>query len=297
MPLTQCSNITQAGQRCHRKVKGRAPTCWQHQSNQMGGKLLGEGGTGCVYKPALECQYKLNSNAGQEGLLMKVMNPCQGYDPLDPEADEESSDYMFTEDEISKIIRTIDPESQYFIPLSGDYCSLKQSQSNLEQLDGCEGYKHSDHKRQFRGYFMKDGGRVLEDYVMKNLNQMDIQLALNWILHIAKALEILHSYRIFHNDAHWGNIVIDPVQKQPKFIDFGNTQIVPEGETYNQALKDYEKSDMTRFYSTVSGIYNANKIVFPKQSSVIATALVDVFKGTYETPKKVIEFLTPLVKV
>lgn len=130
-----CSSRTQTGKLCQRATIDKNKLCWQHQSvkTQIGGKLLGEGGTGCVYNPPLECQYQLiPANANRENLLMKVMNPCQGFDPLDPEADGDSADFMFTEDEISKIIRIIDPNYQYFIPLNGDYCSLKQSEFNLQ---------------------------------------------------------------------------------------------------------------------------------------------------------------------
>jgi serine/threonine protein kinase len=298
----QCSSRTQTGKLCQRATIGKNKLCWQHQStntqiggelhSQIGGKLLGEGGTGCVYKPPLECQYQLiESNMNRENLLMKVMNPCQGYDVLDPEADEESPDYMFTEDEISKIIRILDPKSEYFIPLNGDYCSLKQNESNLQQLEECEGYKNSSHKRQFRGYFMKDGGQVLEEYVRRNKGKMDIYQALKWVIAIAQALEILHSHRIFHKDAHFGNIVID--DNQPKFIDFGSTQIVPEGEAFDKTFKEYENDDMRRFYSTVGAIYSANKLNFAKQSQTLAQALSTVLQGKYTTPHEVISFLTP----
>jgi serine/threonine protein kinase len=141
---------------------------------------------------------------------------------------------------------------------------------------------------------MKDGGSSLEDYIQEHRHQIDIQQALRWLVYIAKSLAILHSYRIFHFDAHASNIVLD--QNVPKFIDFGNSQIVPEGDAYLQTFKDYEKNDMIRYYTVVSSLYQANAKEFIKQNLVIANELKKVIAGQYKTPQEVIDHLSPLIQ-
>ncbi len=282
--MNKCQGISHKGLRCTRNSQVNK-FCWQHQ--QFGGNMLGEGTAGCVYKPPLECQYNLNSGSHRKDMVMKIVNPCQGFD-FDLEDD--SDNYVFSEDEISKILLIIDPDNQYFIPLNGDYCTLKQSTSNLQQLQKCNIYNTSTHQRQFRGYFMKDGGLSLEDYIDSHTGRMDIDIFLNWAINIAKALSILHKHYIYHGDIGMNNIVID--HNMAKLIDFGYTKIVPNDHEYILEHKKYENNDISSFYLTFNGLYQQYQFQFEKQSPKITRIILNLFENKVTTAQEIVDILT-----
>ncbi len=208
--MNQCQVIKSDGQQCLRQViwkKTKSNTssltpfrCWQHQIvNQMGGQLIGQGTFGCVYRQPLKCQNNLPLDIKYRHDVMKVS-----------EKDNVTNELYY-----GLQIRKLDPQMQYFLPLTGDQCDIQPSEHDLEK---CRVYQKSNNKTNFRGYFLPTGGHTLDYYVDHNLITID-QLW-TWIDHLFKGLELLQSIYIVHNDIKFNNIVIN-AEGQIRLIDFG----------------------------------------------------------------------------
>lgn len=189
----------------------------------MKNTLIGNGTYGCVYKPPLQCKYSNKLNEIHKNDIMKVVDI--------------TNESTILEDEISNLIRIIDPNQNYFIPLSSDRCLLNPKDI---ELDKCNNY-NSKKNNNFRGIFLTYGGITLEQYL--DNNTIDIVTVWYWLIHLCEGIKILHDNNIVHLDIKSKNIVLQQESNQrflmPKLIDFGISNFA----------SDYTLNDIVGYYS------------------------------------------------
>jgi serine/threonine protein kinase len=188
-----------------------------HTRRKYGGKVIGSGGYGCVFRPALRCN---GTRKRASKTISKLM--------LNKHVKRE---YM----EITKylpILRKIPDYKNYFIIEGANICQpAPLTESDLSNFDvKCKTLR----KRDINGkninskldkvscINLQDGGVELGTYIysglsldgMKDLNARMIQLLLNGILPMNK-------YHVYHADIKEANIVVDVGGKYVRLIDWG----------------------------------------------------------------------------
>ena len=169
-----------------------------------GDQPLSCGAYGCVYKPPLQCQDNTILNQKYQHDLMKVMDRR----------------VASREERISKLVMTLDPSMQYFIPLSGDQCNITE----IDAKKTSRQIKYLSHLKDLHGYFLKYGGITLDTYLRGIGSNIDFDMILSILSHLIKGLTLLHSAGVVHLDLKMTNIVMD--KDVPKLIDFGLAQQV-----------------------------------------------------------------------
>ena len=166
--------------------------------------MIGKGSYGCVFRPPIACKHLKYMNKKHENDIMKVVDMT-----LQSNMEEE---------EISNYVREIDPEYDYFIPLSNDKCVVDEEDENLKE---CDIYMNDENKNSFRGIFAEYGGINMYEYVQNNKIQgLNIGTVWKWMKHLANGIKLLHKHVIVHLNIKLDNIVLDNIYK-PKLIDFG----------------------------------------------------------------------------
>ena len=128
-------------------------------TKQKGGKVLGQGGYGCVIDPPIMCSSKLNK-LNKVSKLINLTNASQ-----------EKHDEAINEYESGKIFTKVDPNNMYFLP-GIDLCQITDKDKNItsgnkKDIEKC-GFK--DKKKTFLlNILMKKG----DDFpkITKELNE------------------------------------------------------------------------------------------------------------------------------
>ncbi len=170
---------------------------------------------------ALKCKDKIEMNATYKADVMKV--------PVLREDDIDTIIGIQNEIEMSNIIRKIDPQSKYFIPLSGDFCQLDLSdeatrQGLLDCIEVTEFGSQLSTEKLDKGYFSKWGGITLAN-IVEGMDVIPIETAWEWISYLIEGLTVLHANGIFHTDLNDYNITINPIDFKPRIIDFGSASL------------------------------------------------------------------------
>jgi serine/threonine protein kinase len=202
-----------------RKYKQSSRRLGQRKSRtrrKQGGKVIGSGGYGCVFRPALKCNgtRKRVSKTISKLMLNKYVK----------------REYM----EITKylpILQKIPNYKNYFIIEGANVCQpAPLTQSDLSNFDvKCKVLRKRDinatninnNLDKLSSLNLQDGGVELGTYIysgisldgMKDLNGRMIQLLVNGILPMNK-------YHVYHADIKESNIVVD-TSKYVRLIDWG----------------------------------------------------------------------------
>jgi len=184
---------------------------------KQGGKVIGSGGYGCVFRPALRCN-------GTRKRVSKTISKLM----LNKHVKRE---YM----EITKylpILRKIPDYKNYFIIEGANICQPGPlTRQDLENFDAkCKVLKKRDidakninsNLDKISSLNLQDGGVELGAYIysglsldgMKDLNARMIQLLVHGILPMNK-------YHVYHADIKEANIVVDVHGKYVRLIDWG----------------------------------------------------------------------------
>ena len=187
-----------------------------------GGKLIGQGSYGCVYRPALKC---LNQSSREKNNISKLMF----FDEARNELKE------------TKVIDKIDPDNKFHLPSPTICTPAIPDLDNDNLLKGCDlmGKIHQEMKEEeiteilepYRILNYKDGGLSLRDYInylvdnkMLENKEMEEQRFLNFFFsckNIFEGLVKLKNNNYCHFDIKSDNIVIDPKTLKLNLIDFG----------------------------------------------------------------------------
>ena len=208
----------------------------RRKTHKQGGKVIGSGGYGCVFRPALRCNgtRKRASKTISKLMLNKYVK----------------REYM----EITKylpILRKIPNYKNYFIIEGANICQPAQlTQTDLINFDTkCKVLRKRDinakninnNLDKISSLNLQDGGVELGTYIysglsldgMKDLNARMIQLLVHGILPMNK-------YNVYHADIKESNIVVDVTGKYVRLIDWGLSMYTttPSGKNIPSVLGD-----------------------------------------------------------
>ena len=205
-----------------------------HTRRKQGGKVIGSGGYGCVFRPALRCKgtRKRASNTISKLMLNKHVN----------------REYT----EITKylpILQKIPNYKDYFIIEGANICQpARLTRSDLMNLDAkCKPLRKKEiyakninqNLDKLSSLNLQDGGVELGTYIysdlsldgMKDLNTRMIKLLVNGILPMNK-------YHVYHADIKEANIVVDLRSKYVRLIDWGLSMYTTSGKNIPSVLRD-----------------------------------------------------------
>lgn len=217
---------------------------------QIGGKLLGEGGYGCVVSPPLKCNkpfFKIPYSI-DEKYVSKIF-----------EYDEDDED-VFNELKLGNKLIMIDPYQKYFSPIINGCNFIKQKHPDIQYLISKPNYdstsstdKKSDkcsifNDVEYLNLISKNAGIDFDVALRsKNLDIINFIRA-NYITifkHLCSAVELLHKNSILHRDIKTLNTMIDYKKDRNKasitIIDFGLSM------TMNKKFKFTDLYNLTYF--------------------------------------------------
>ena len=200
---------------------------------QKGGKVLGEGGYGCVVSPPLKCNkpfFKIPYSV-DEKYVSKIF-----------EYDEDDED-VFNELKIGNKLIIIDPYQKYFSPIINGCNFIKQKHSDIQYLaskpdyDNSSSSSASDKKAvkcsifnnvEYLNLISKNAG-IDFDVAFRNKNPAIISFIKNNYIaifkHFCTATNLLHKNSILHRDIKTLNAMINYKPEREKanitLIDFG----------------------------------------------------------------------------
>ena len=155
-----------------------------------------------TFRPPLRCRSQPELDERHANDVMKVPK-------TEEEMDDSSELHDFQNElEYSTIIRNLDPEQRYFLPLSQDSCEIDPVV--VEE-------KFGEDIPVRVGYFIPYGGIS----VKRAIRTATVADAWYWLRHLLAAFVLLEEANISHNDLHMGNVVVDPSDDLPRIIDFG----------------------------------------------------------------------------
>jgi serine/threonine protein kinase len=215
-----------------RKYKQSSRRLGQRKTHKQGGKVIGSGGYGCVFRPALRCNgtRKRASKTISKLMLNKYVK----------------REYM----EITKflpILQKIPSYKNYFIIEGANICQpAPLTRQDLYNFDvKCKVLRKRDinstninsNLDKLSSLNLQDGGVELGTYIysglsldgMKDLNMRMIQLLVNGILPMNK-------YHVYHADIKEANIVVD-TSKYVRLIDWGLSMYTANGKNIPSVLQ------------------------------------------------------------
>ena len=167
-----------------------------------GGKLLSEGGFGCVFNPSLNCEGEVGSE--------KYVSKIQRYD-----------NSAKNEIKIGKILSSLTEYKSHFAPIIS-YCNIDIGEIKDKDKNKCMLFK----KKKTKNYVMMrldyvDGMEFLQ-YMVKNANSVQIiNNIINSYNHLLRGISLLVNKKIIHYDLKGSNILYSEKKKIPLIIDFG----------------------------------------------------------------------------
>ena len=174
-----------------------------NSKSRKGGKLLAEGGYGCVFTPGVNC----------DGSIMKTkkyVSKIQRYD-----------DSAKNEIEIGKKIQEINGFEDHFSPVL-KHCNIDIASIKDKDIDKCTILTKKKSKNFLVMKLQYIEGKDFIDYLVGQKNS--VQLVSNIIQsfnHILKSITMLVSKDIVHYDIKGTNILFDNNKEIPLLIDFG----------------------------------------------------------------------------
>jgi serine/threonine protein kinase len=209
----------------------------------IGGKLVAQGNSGCVFTPALHCKYKKDDQKPIKGemILTKLIN-------------EYDAKLEYT---IATIIRGIPLWKNYFsVALSMCEPSMKQTEKDLPE---CKPLQKAPITT-FRILPLTNAGLQIYRYKFP-VATFDM---MNFFTHLIGAGALLALFGVVHTDLHMGNILVDE-HTIPRIIDF-NLAIIKEQAHVEDITHTYgviwsqESPDATLMNGVVHG-YKPSKII------------------------------------
>jgi serine/threonine protein kinase len=248
-----------------------------HTRRKQGGKVIGSGGYGCVFRPALRCNGTRKRASKTISKLMLTKYVKREY--------REITKYL-------PILQKIPNYKNYFIIEGANICQpAPLSRSDLSDFDAkCKVLRKRDivakninkNLDKLSSLNLQDGGVELGNYIysgltldgMKELNARMIQLLVNGILPMNKS-------HVYHADIKEANIVVD-TSKYVRLIDWGLSMYTPSGKNIPDVLRGKPLQynlpfSIILFNSTFKTMYST----FLKTTTHLDNNLVGGFLKTY----------------
>ena len=168
-----------------------------------GGKLLAEGGYGCVFVPGINC----------DGSIMKTKKYVSKIQRYDLSAKNEI--------EIGKIIQELNGFEDHFAPVL-KHCEIDVASIKDKEVSKCTILKKKKTKKFIVMKLQYVEGEDFMDYLINQKNS--VQLVSNLILsfnHLLKSITMMIQKKLIHYDIKGTNILFDTNKQVPLLIDFG----------------------------------------------------------------------------
>ena len=187
-----------------------------------GGKLVSEGGFGCVFYPGIECSGEISDN-------VKIVSKIQV-------ADKNSENEI----KVGQIIKKIHGFTNNFSPVVSD-CPIeinKLEDPNKSKCGIFKKYKKTNFHLMKMVYIKGDPFTL---YMMNIKNKTElINNLINSYNHLLKSISKLIHNKVVHFDLKGNNILFNSIMKEPVIIDFGLSIAIEELENVdNKKLKEY----------------------------------------------------------
>ena len=167
-----------------------------------GGKLLSEGGFGCVFNPSMKCDGTSDSE--------KHVSKIQRYD--------NSAKNEIT---IGNILSNIPEYRNHFAPVIS-HCNIDIGQIRDKDKNKCMLFKKKKTKKYVLMKLDYVEGMEFLQYMVKNANSVQIiNNIINSFNHILRSISLLVNKKIIHYDLKGSNILYSTKKKMPLIIDFG----------------------------------------------------------------------------
>ena len=174
----------------------------------IGGKLLAEGGYGCVFTPGINCD-------GSVMKSKKYVSKIQRYDSS-----------ALNEIKIGKIIQQLSGFEDHFAPVL-KHCEIDVASIEDKEIGKCGILKKKKAKDFVVMKLQYIEGEDFMDYLVSQKNS--VQLVSNIILsfnHLLKSLTMMVSKDIVHYDVKGTNILFNMNKEIPLLIDFGLSIVI-----------------------------------------------------------------------
>ena len=171
--------------------------------SRKGGKLLAEGGYGCIFIPGLNCNGSIMNNK-------KYISKIQRYD-----------ESARNEIQIGKMIQNIGGFEDHFSPIL-KFCNIDIASIKDKEINKCTILKKQSSKKFIVMKLRYVDGNDFIDYLISQKNS--VQLVSNIILsynHLLTTISMLIENHILHYDIKGTNILFDIEKEAPILIDFG----------------------------------------------------------------------------
>ena len=171
--------------------------------SRKGGKLLAEGGYGCIFIPGLNCNGSIMNNK-------KYISKIQRFD-----------ESARNEIQIGKMIQNIGGFEDHFSPIL-KFCNIDIASIKDKEINKCTILKKQSSKKFIVMKLRYVDGNDFIDYLISQKNS--VQLVSNIILsynHLLTTISMLIENHILHYDIKGTNILFDIEKEAPILIDFG----------------------------------------------------------------------------
>ena len=195
--------------------------------SMKGGKLLSEGGFGCVFNPSMKCDGSSDSE--------KFVSKIQRYD-----------NSAKNEIAIGKILSSIVEYKSHFAPIIS-HCNVDIGQIKDKDKNKCMLFK----KRKTQNYVMMkldyvEGMEFLQ-YMIKNANSVQIiNNIINSFNVLLRSISLLVNKKIVHYDLKGSNILYSTKKNIPLIIDFGLS--IDMSSINNKSLKEVFYTYAPQYY-------------------------------------------------
>ena len=183
-----------------------------------GGGLLSEGGFGCIYHPALNCNGKETEDLNFVSKIQKNNKSAKN------------------EINISNILKTVNGYKNYF-RLVNNSCGVDIGKMETNNKNQCGILKNTDEKFILMKMHYIEGELFINHLVNNKNNIESINNIINNYNHLLYSISILIKKNVVHFDIKNGNIMFNTKKKTPIIIDFG-ISINMESEKY-KSLKEF----------------------------------------------------------
>jgi serine/threonine protein kinase len=201
-----------------------------------GGELIGSGGYGCVFKPAIECA--MTGKRPDGNTVGKIFD---------------DSASAFSELENNQVIKRIDPEGLFTVKQTS-ICKVRQS--NFRPEDGADRCDHAQHSRSYQIVY-EYGGVELHDVIKAvdkgEANAVTLESVLPTFENALQGLVRINEQGFQHQDIKPYNLLVHDrgvliidfglMQAKDKIYSEGNVKML--GTPYNWYPPEYKLASMT----------------------------------------------------
>lgn len=213
--------MTQRKTRTRRKTRIKRKTITRRKREKRGGKIIGSGGFGCIFKPALKCENSIKPSPNNISKLMTKKNATDEYQMI----------HRF-----KQVLKVIPNYTDYF--LLNDFTLCKPDTLTKEDLINFDKCKPLNKKEltskninqslnEVLSLNMPYGGVDVEDFIdnsfVSNTSQQFIQLNNSLIDLLTNGIGPMNKLNVFHCDIKDSNVLVQATEMifTTKLIDWG----------------------------------------------------------------------------